>query len=136
MCRVRTLLEPPRDLGVMKPATSQCACYVVTTFTNIYRGSQPYTIASLYACTRLFPFKTDTVFPTRLTTQPAEILAPFAFFVLLTELISESMIREICKLCGSFTFAVRLVTKDYGLHTIDLEDRTMSKISSDRIGFG
>ena len=37
------------DLTIPKPATWQCACYVVTPFTNIYRGSQPVTIASLYA---------------------------------------------------------------------------------------
>jgi len=36
----------------------------VTTFTNIYRGSQPVRSASVYAYKRLFPFKTDTIFPT------------------------------------------------------------------------
>jgi hypothetical protein len=36
---------------------------MVVTFTNIYRGSQSVTIALLYAYKRLFPFKTDTIFP-------------------------------------------------------------------------
>jgi hypothetical protein len=38
----------------------------VTTFTNIYRGSQPVRSASLYTNIRLLPFKTDTNFPTAL----------------------------------------------------------------------
>jgi hypothetical protein len=51
-------------LGARKPGTSQCVSYVVTTFTNIYRGSQLVMIASVYTYQRLFPFKTDTDFLT------------------------------------------------------------------------
>jgi hypothetical protein len=47
-----------------KMSSASGACYVVTTFTNIYRGSQPVLIALIYLLHHLFPFKTVTVFPT------------------------------------------------------------------------
>jgi hypothetical protein len=61
------------DLGVMKPATEQRACFVVTTFTNVYRGSQLIIFAPVYAYYCLFPFKTDTVFPTVSTHSPTRV---------------------------------------------------------------
>ena len=51
------------DLGIMNPATQQRACYVVATFINIVRGSQPVRSAPVDACNHLFPSKTDTNFP-------------------------------------------------------------------------
>ena len=42
--------------------------HVNTMNQRIYRGLQPVTIALLYAYHGLFPFKTDTVFPTVLNT--------------------------------------------------------------------
>jgi hypothetical protein len=48
----------------MNPPSEQCAKYVLATFTNIFRGSQPVRSAALYVCNHLLRFKTDTKFPT------------------------------------------------------------------------
>ena len=36
------------DLGVMNPPMEECANYVLATFTNIFRGSQPVGSAPVY----------------------------------------------------------------------------------------
>jgi hypothetical protein len=53
-----------------------CDAYVVATFTNVYRGSQPATFAPLCTPYCLFPFKTDTVFRTVKLMPPPIIYNP------------------------------------------------------------